>query len=306
MFATFRKKYLSLKIFLLLGAGFGQLQADYTAGCCPPCGEFFAAADFLYLKAFQGGLEFCHCSHSESIVTDDMITTSFQGNTSTPKFKWNPGFRVAAGYKTANQWKGAIVWTDYRSKTTRHNGEDDRFRWSLRFDTVDGIIAKDFACCSDLTVTPYIGIRGAWIDQKTRSYFADGDIDFVSTGSNSSKFSGFGPLAGLKADWEMGCGWGIYADIALSSLWGKFRVRENELEAYSSEENYENLRINLAACQFVIDSGFGISWSKELCNGSQFIVKIGFEQHRYFDHNQIGRYGDLVLSGGAISAGFNF
>ena len=297
---------------------------DYTSSfdtnddnCCPSsdccaqpscCSQGFVSADFLYWTAYQGGLEVCGPSETIDIINPGGgVTSFFNGKTKDPHFDWSPGFRIAAGYPIKSScWDVAVYWTHFCTKVHRNFGDDHRFRWRLNFDVVDVVIGREFNLGSCFTVRPFSGVRGAFIDQKAKGFELDALLFTTAGEKRRSRFAAVGLLAGLETVWNIGCGWGVYANAAISGLWGRYRVKCEEFSTFPFGAEFCNFREHLEACQLVIDSGFGISWTKCFCNNKQFVLKIGFEQHRYFDHNRIGDYGDLCLGGGLVSAGFKF
>ena len=70
--------------------------------CEPSCrGKGFISAELLYWRAFQSGLDVCVPREVSERVTDSgRIISRFRGKGRNPHFKWNPGFRIAAGYES--------------------------------------------------------------------------------------------------------------------------------------------------------------------------------------------------------------
>src|SRR5215203_2845763 len=69
--------------------------------CCPqPCwGQGFIEGEFLYWRAYQGGLSNCVSQEETHLNTDGDLISRFKGKKQDPHFKWSPGFRVGAGYQ---------------------------------------------------------------------------------------------------------------------------------------------------------------------------------------------------------------
>lgn len=278
--------------------------------CCDStcCSRGFLSVDFLYLRPYEGGLAVCGPSKSLDIINPNgTIDSFFSDKRNDPHFKWSPGFRVGAGYQFTNNWGVAAYWMYFYSKADRHDGHENHFRWRLNFDVVDVVLENEFYFASCFTVRPFAGVRGAYIEQKARSFRLNRSTIRATDGEHKkARFTGVGPIAGLELNWNMGCGWGIYANSAISSLWGNHRVRFENSSGFRAGGNFSKLREHLDACELVFDSGIGLSWTKCICNNNQFVLRIGLEQHRYFNHNRIGDYGDLCLGGGFLSAGLEF
>jgi len=303
------------------------------AACCTPpacsCGSGFISADLLYLRPFQDGFA-CGCIPEETnnfIRSDGNIVSRLKGHTKDPHFKWNAGFRLGVGYQFNRQsWDIAAYWTHFNSNTHDHN-----FKWKLDFEVIDVTIGRSF-CMQSFSVRPFIGVRTAVIDQKVRAHtfspnntFFEGSTTAVS-GSNSSEnnlvpditdnfigseknkanFVGVGPLIGLEADYNLGCGLSVFGGADIASLYSHYNVKDRSRSVFLNGENVCDNSADLHSCQIAYDSWVGIRWQKCFCNNMQLGLALGLEQHRYFDHNRLGEDGDFCLDGGFLSASVTF
>lgn len=321
MVHTFKKLYATVTILLASMTAHAQGIEDYSLSqnnedCCAPvccdtsacCGQGFVSVDFLYWLAYEDGLDVCGSSESIDIVNPGGgVVSIFRGKTHDPDFEWAPGFRVGAGYQFASRcWDIGACWTHFDTRAKRHNGDEQKFHWRLNFDVVDAVIGTYYDLGSCFTVRAFAGLRGAYIDQKVKNTSANFTVETLNHTHNKETFKGIGPVSGFEINWDLGCGWGIYANSAISGLWGRFKVDFDEVDAFPFGVNINKLRRHLDACQLVLDGGAGISWRKCFWENKEFVVKIGWEQHRYFNHNRFGEYGDLCLGGGVVSAGVAF
>lgn len=282
-------------------------QAPECAPTCAPacCAEYFIRADLLYLRAYEGGLEVCGPSESSDVInTDGSVTSAFRGKVDDLNFKWDPGYRIGAGYRT-NSWDVELYWTHLYSKADRH-GHEHSARWNLNFDVVDFLIGSDFYSSDCFTVRPYIGVRGARIRQRLHSFASETDRGTTDIARNRERFNGVGAITGFDAIWKLNCGLSLYADAAISCLYGRYRVRLDEAHTFPNAEDFCESRKHLQAVALVLDSAAGIRWEKCFCDNKRFMLSLGVEQHRYFDHNRMGCYGDLCLTGVVLSGGFGF
>jgi Legionella pneumophila major outer membrane protein precursor len=122
-------------------------------------------------------------------------------------------------------------------------------KWRLHFNTLDGEIGREFFLSKHLTMRPFFGIRGAWINQKlktqyhydvtavdpgffgfTSSEIHRGEVNTCTTFKNN--FTGVGPRIGFNTLWMIGSGFGFYANAAISLLWGEFDVKANTNMAF--------------------------------------------------------------------------
>lgn len=312
---------LHVAIAFLLAASVGYVNGDYEnySGCCDVedccpcqpscCGNIFVSADLLYWRAFEGGIDTCiPGDFSNTVTRDGRVITRFSGRTRNPNFKWNPGFRIGAGYEFAcSKWDVEAIWTHFNS-----HSHSEEIRWKINLDVVDVIAGYrcDTNCC--FVLIPFAGLRGARIDQSLRTGDFDESISFslannrvLSDNRNKQDFLGLGPIFGLAGDLDIGCGLSVYASASVSWLYGRFNVRLHDSQETFDTANICNERRRLDANLAGADAAIGIRWRQCFCN-TQLILALGLEHHRYFDYNRLCSYGDLSFDGVNLSAGIEF
>src|SRR6202035_686726 len=133
---------------------------------------FFIRGDLLYWKPHISDLEldFGRTMISNTIV-DGVQKYRMKEFDVDPRFKWNTGYRVAAGYQSrCNGLELALFWTHFQDHGTRRDVEDpsivNRGKIDLKFDQVDLILAYSGSSCSSFKVKSFIGVRGAEIHEK--------------------------------------------------------------------------------------------------------------------------------------------
>lgn len=279
--------------------------------CCPQsCGRLYFGGAALYLRAFEGGLSSA-CDGTEITTTteDGLIISRLEGRAHDPNFKWNLGYRVELGYEFANSCCDiGVIWTHYDSHSQSH-GDASQHNWNIDFNVVDLVYGCDYNCSPCFAVTPFGGIRYAAINQNLHVEFSnlvDGAISSSLTGRLKEDFVGIGPLIGLEADWNMGCGFSLYGGISVAALYGTFHVRSQQSEQFPIGINIDHTRKNVQACQTVVDAEFGIQWETTFCCDKCLFVRLGVEQHRYFNFNQFCGYGDLNIDGVCLGLGVNY
>lgn len=302
-------KYLAfsiLGVFLSVASG---LQADYYEEyshaepiCCEPCFElsrsnFVINGDFLYWRALQNGLS--------------------SGWGPDTKERWNPSYRIGAEYDFADiDWSIAACFTSYNSRSNRgkkSNLEEDHIHWKLNYETVDVLVKHPFHYCN-YSYTPYFGVRGAWINEKLRSHFDENTCEVSTTNlvtidlHHKERFWGVGPCIGLMGDWTIGSGFGIYGSFGVGMLYGNFKIQVEDLETFTNPTDEGSFcdRRHVNACQAFIDAAVGIQYERCVYGNTVATIRLGLEHHRYFNHNQIGGYGDLCLDGGVLSVRLTF
>jgi hypothetical protein len=272
--------------------------------CCQnPCNRWLFSADALYWRALQNGLS-CNCGCG--IKNHD----------------WNPAYRIGTENDFASScWDASIYWTHYDARTNQGHKPNDNSsskhsfgKWKLNFDTVDATIGRDFTLYSCATVRPFVGLRGAWIDESICAQLESSQISnlqeiFITTQQhNRVDFWGVGPQVGVELDWTLCNGFGFYGSIGAGILYGDFNVKfkvtetfSNPTEVFDCKEHHHN-----QACQAVADAAIGISWQHCFCNNVKLRLRLGWEHHQYFDHSRFGSYGDLYLDGVTFSTGISF
>ena len=320
---------------------------NYVDNFCS--GKGFLRADVLYLRAQEGGFN-CGClpdTINNYIGSDQQFLTKTLGESKDPRFKWNAGFRLGAGYTFEEQsWDVGAYWTHYQTTnghgnngsssgsnslpstptiatpTTASSSESDHFHWNLNFNVIDLLFSRDFyAGC--FTFKPILGVRFAQIHQHVKAatrvvnntFNGSGSLDDTPVGApailygldhNKQKFRGVGPVFGLEGIWDVGCGWSLFAGVAVSTLYGRFDSKFEGSDVYLNGTNICNQHTRSNSCQFATDAALGVRWKMCYCEDIDVTFQLALEQHRYFDHNRLGDYGDLCLDGGSFSASVSY
>lgn len=317
-----KKIYVAVNLLLVLSTGdaFADCETNMSDEChacqaCQPacCGHTFVGVEFLYWRAFENGLDTCVPSQvSDTILPDGSIVSTFRGRGRDPHFNWDPGVRIGVGYESpCKQWALGAFWTHLNTRA--HGGGGHHTHWKLDFDELDiaAGYGVDFGYC--LTLTPFIGLRGAKIDQRLRFKESSGSsgsssfpVDLTSLNRrNKEEFLGLGPLVGLEADFNMGCGLSLYANGAFSWMYGRFHVHFKEEAVTVDTTNISRIKNRLDASLASADVGIGIRW-KTIIYNKYVMVQLGLEHHRYFDYNRFGDYGDLSFDGINLGAAVEF
>lgn len=308
---------------------YGQNDSDcYCApACCAPCCALdcglSVSADLLYWRAFESGLDVCVPSQvSETITSDGRVISRFRGRGHDLHFNWSPGFRLGLDYDLAcTNWDFGVYWTHFHSRahSSHHSNnfsssdsssgsslDSNHLHWKINLDVVDALARYDFAYSSCFALRPFGGVRSARIDQRlhTRSFPDSVTVDRVR---NKEDFWGVGPILGLEAEWGFGCNFDLYANAAVSFLYGEFDIRLRDDEVFLGGEDHCNVHKHLKATQSIFDAGAGVRWKTCFCNDTQLYLQLGLEHHQYYNYNHIGScYGDLSFDGVTFSARVDF
>lgn len=331
------KKHLSL-VALLISCG-SLLHGDYTSNfdveiparsrqeCCsqPTCcetssGRFFVRGDLLYWKPHVSGLELDFGTSSIAKNTAGGVEMfAMEEHDKDPRFKWNAGYRVAAGYQSACNWEIGALWTHFQGNGHRKDHEDvntvNHGKCHLKFDQIDVIGAYQSSLTSSFSFKPFIGVRGAEIHERVSALIvtniAINPPPALATETRAlrdrQKYWGVGPILGLHGDWDLGCGFGIYGTAAAAVLYGKYKVRFEDADVMTPPISKEIASLNrrdLHRFDGNIDLAIGIRWQTCITDALQLSMKLGFEHHQYFNQSHLGtNRGDLSFDGLVFSIG---
>lgn len=266
---------------------------------------FFLEAEALYLRAYQGGLSSpCDSVDIVDATVGSVVITTETGTGHEPRFKWNPGFRLGVGYDFGDNISNArLFWTHLDSKTGGNS-----MNWKLDYNVVDLLCGYNFNLPCDFTLIAFAGLKYANINQRLHTNFlsVDSDVSISSISHVKQDLSAIGPCVGLAADFNFGSGFGLYGNVAVSCLYGKAHIHFNQTDISSAEIFSDRFKNHPQAYQYVIDAGLGIDWKTTVCEDKWIALRLGFETHRFFNHNRFFDYGDLSLDGLTLGASFYY
>ena len=175
--------------------------------------NLYLYGDLLCLTAKEEGLEFAGVmkgppslfSNPSAVQIAPVNKTAFHS----VDFDWNVGFRLGGGWHMRHDfWDLFIEWTHYNTEDHKslHPDPDSKTlfivnidsrsgvstplsymglarsaeeKWKLDYDTLDLNMSKSFWVSDRLGLTPHVGLRLAWIDQRIRQIYKQ-----VSNGIN--------------------------------------------------------------------------------------------------------------------------
>lgn len=325
--------------------------------------NLFIYGDALLLNATETGLGYAALGAASGTATSSTSGDyeNTQGHVRNQNMDWHWGFRVGAGYNMChdcwdvnatyfrftnehtNQTNANLSGANYVNSvrlpsTMGYTGnvnsadaftENNTFKtisanWDLSINQLDVDLGRMFYVSKFLRIRPHAGLRTDWLDQDFKTYYIS------SIGNNRSfrqkernHFWGMGVLGGLNTLWGLGGGWSIYADAAVSLLYGHFNLLNNTVETTNAALTVTN-RIyspqKVKATRAITDLALGLRWDRNFDEDRFHIgFNAGWEQHIYFGQNQLQNYvnhtnpgqivqnnGDLTLQGFAFGARFDF
>jgi Legionella pneumophila major outer membrane protein precursor len=287
-----------------------------------PSSQFFVRGDFLYWKPQISSLELSFGTGSIVQNTTDVVQVfTMQELDLDPHFKWNPGYRVAAGYVfPCSSWEIGALWTHFQSSGRRTadgvDGIVNSGTTRVNFNQVDVLLSYNSSWCS-FTFKPFLGVRLAKINENVNAEVTHDITILPDTFGTITRFFDdhqhskmIGPLFGFQGDWEVGCGFGIYGTAAASVLYGYHKVSLDDSEIFTvplAREVFSADSKNLHRFNWNIDLALGVRWDTSFCDSYELGVKVGFEHHEYFNHSLIGvERGDLSFDGAVVSVILGF
>lgn len=306
---NFKRICIGLTAFVLNVTGlFGE------EGCESCCSQFYIRGDILYWTPRVSGLElnFGTTEIVEEVVECSQIFTTEEVDLD-PHFNWDVGYRASAGFE-CNPWNLEVLWThfDGDGKRSRQDGDNSNTgKVTIKLDQIDLAIGLtcDTSCC--FMLKPFVGARAAKINEhikansSTEIILDSARATEIKTFNDKQKYWGVGPLFGLQAEWELGCGLGVYGTVAGSVLYGEYQVNSEDANIYSSpisKQIFNDNKRHVHTFDCNLDLSLGFVWHTLLCDYYDIDMKLGFEHHQYFNQNRlcVGR-GDISFTGGIFS-----
>lgn len=284
---------------------------------------------------------------SEEVASIWADVISVGNNTSTwtaPgfNFKWDYGFRLGACHDLIyDQWDTALYWTWFHTDAkhtipseplTRIGPEffaaflsgdvpqSMSAKWSLALNMFDWELGRSFGISKYLSLRPFLGLKGGWINQSIHAQYFNLTINSALT-SNSGRehvknnFWGIGPLGGLNTKWktlDFGSSFfNFFGDFSMATMWGTWECGDVYKNTLSKTSSVNTKNSTLGALMF---RGFvGIGWDAEARSGrSRFSMKLGYEMQLWLNQLRIATFQlqrlhhDLTLQGVTWSSRLDF
>lgn len=310
-----------------------NIHCCYSVNLAPhlPNGGFWVSADFLYWQANEDGLEF-----GTKMVGGPLIGVSSEIDTKLLDFdfEWNPGFRVGIGYvfDCYDHWALGLNWTHIHNRAhgkgtaagiESQTGNIDTIvspwvnlvfnlsmgaskadaHWDVQFNTLDLDLSRSFFVTERLVLNPYVGLRGARIDQDYKAKYniifllMENDPEPVRTVTfkADNDFSSIGLRGGSDFIWHFNEHWNLFAKVSGAVLYGRFKVEmknlndqglgEGEIDPmplnFSASEHFWRTRLNF-------EEAIGFGWETFFCcNQYRLSASIAYEASQWLNQNQL-------------------
>lgn len=289
----------------------------YSLTNCEPCCDnpktgITVWGELLYWRPELCGLEAAFGNTSiETTVVGNIITTTVRESHVEPHSKWDLGYRLGAEVN-CDCLDVDARWTHFKGGATYHKSSQDG-HWDITYDVIDLTLGRSFEVGSCFNLKPFIGIRGARIHQSLHSNL---ETLFTSPliGSNTvfiemddrESFRGVGPLLGIEADWQIGCGLSLYGRLDFVTYYGNVKGSNFDTDTFTSTVSVCNGSKHGCFNSVGTDLALGVRWEKCMtcsCYDMNFMVNLCLEQHRIYDFSDLGSDGTLSLDGAVIGAG---
>lgn len=292
--------------------------------------DVFVTADFIYWTGRLDNIEY-------SQILDFAGSPSFH---SSPKHKMSPGFKAGVGVDLKHDgWDTYFAYTYFHtsavSKVT--NGTSStvsrNINWLLHFNSMDWELGRNFYISPKLLLRPFMGLKGSWQQQSLSNTGKIFNIQQNPIGtetitqtlpgvyhsSNKEDFWGVGIRTGLNTSWQFNKNWSLFANTALSSLWGQFTLSRVDTTKQILENNTQvttpvaNMERRIHTLRPVMEFDIGARWDYWFLDDDYHIrIQAGWEQQVWFDQNQFlelqnaNRYGCLNLQGLTVEFRLDF
>ena len=300
--------------------------------------NLFVYGDVLYLTAKEEGLEFAAVMDAPSTIflgTNGDISPVAKTSFRSVDFDWHVGFRLGAGWHMHHDfWDLSLEWMHYNHKdhksldpdpTTKtlfltnilpdttvtspnqhfNFAETAKESWKLNFNTLDLNLSKSFWVSRRLGLTPHVGLRTAWIDQKINQRYTNisNNVNFVASGlQNKSKqdFWGIGFRGGIDTRWALTRRLSIFGNFSVSPLWSCIELKDNQTvqgAVLATQSTMADVRDSYHGIKFNSDMQLGLQWDCYFSNdGYHLGFRTAWEYHYWFNQLEVNRYGDRTLS----------
>ncbi len=285
----------------------------------------------LYWRADQDGMEYAVENTVDSLNFIDQSNNLIKAEYKTPKSKWEGGARVALSYSSAiDGWDIGLTWTYFDGQASSLNqtqqtdntvllplwsafqgfqetgdfqgntATEIKADWDVDFYLLDLELGRSYWTSRYLSMRPFIALRyvdiqqdfsithsgGSWSDDMQDPLNDLVDLD--------NDFKGVGPRIGFDLNWNFGCGWSLYSELAASIIYGRFSVDHDEdvrqaVSPFSKGAVLEN-SYRFHASRAIVDLGLGVQYATLIADSAYGItVQLGWEQHLFFHQNQMWR-----------------
>jgi len=250
---------------------------------------FDVVADLLVFCAQESGSE----NWAEAITTSDNSTHC---DVRDVRFNWNAGLRIGLGYGMSHDgWDTQFYYTWFRTQGSDHVSsapgavfssflgnfyvdnstgsgisgvayQKASILWTIHFRMLDWELGKNFWVSKALSLRPFIGLKGGWIDQSIRTKWQNPNrigAEFFHTAREDlqNNFGGVGPSVGLNTRWDLAKqksgSFSLFGDFSGALVWGHWTFKDVYKNDIHQKVDVKLSPINAAASMLRAFMGFG-------------------------------------------------
>ncbi len=268
--------------------------------------NLFVFGDYLYWTASEDGLYFAQTGAS---------TTEIKGRLKKIKPEWNSGARVGLGLNFPKEGYDVLAfWTWFASDNHASasgsllplwaepdfdpfaNATHANAKWDLDINVLDLEWGRSSWFGGHLSLRPFFGLRGAWIDQDLKTGFTYATSPAVSSHMHSdADFQGGGLRAGGEARFVLPSDFAIYGIASGSLLYGELNnnlhIKEDGALIASTKDRFKK---GISSLQLAL----GLGWDRHFAKDRLHIeFHIGWEANRWFGVNQMNHFMNQLSQG---------
>jgi len=308
-----------------------------------PLPDIFVDGSFLYYHADEEGLDLATSAGLASEIGGFFVVATSNSKTAFQEFKYKPGFKVGIGARFC-EWTLAAEYTQLRqtTKTNRKAPAPNLFgafgvwilndwfqqispvgqaisatslnsKWHLSIDLADLTLSRPFYEGRNLSVSPFFGLRGAWIRQNMKvgifipTELISNQVSDETVSRNSSSSWAVGPRAGLEADCLLGKGFRLQGALAGSLLFTQYTHvthKENVANSAAIPSSLRSRYTNYNCLRPIGEIGLGIGWGSYFSGQKCHIdFSAAYDFLVFWDQNMIRKLLDSVTGGIGASSG---
>lgn len=287
---------------------------NFAPGSPRACGVgLFVQGDMLYWHAKVGGTDY---AYSDSEGNPNIgPSVPLKGRNKENRFGWDFGLRANLGYDfSPSGWDivGRYTWyqTNSNDVTSQvlparliplrdsflilggfHQAKSD---FELNYQAGDFEMGRRTFMGSQLSIRPFIGAKGAWIDetQRIRSLIDPAHLGMPNAQLrvvDTVTFWGAGPKAGFNTKWDLCYGFNFIANASAALLYGNFDTthRENLVEVMN-DAMHITVKGSVNAFSPQAHLFLGLGWDR-LCASDRchIFLALGYDVEYYWRQNQM-------------------
>jgi|GEM_PF-1254252 len=236
--------------------------------------------------------------------------------------KWDPGFRIGAGWNTDfDRWDVFVNWTWYKNHSTESkslnslvapsvvgfypitffDNEINPFQntsssWQMLHNAIDLELGRAYYITKTLSLRPHLGLRCGLINQKSRTQFYNpltSEEVIIENYVNHAKnnYWGIGPRFGIHSQWHIASSsWSILAKASTSILLGetKAHFRDGYIDNAGNDLTHRDFKDHVTQYVPNLQIFLGVDWGSCLdCDNYYLGVNAGWETNIYWNQYNV-------------------